>query len=224
MCTLQTPCNSLHHPSSSYCCTWLRLRSRKTVSCQATFFGAQMNSQVVLTHRQLQWYQAVFLFPVLPPAQNLNHSNQDGSVSFRACFNPLKTTVRSAKFENPSAFLCSFSHWHVEGFSSKTARFGYASDVFFFTLACKRIFIKNSARFGYASDVFFFTLACKRIFIKNCQIWLRLWCLLFHTGMWKDFHQKLCQILLRLWWLKGHPLSLRSCPPTRSAPSERFGY
>ena len=24
--------------------------------------------------------------------------------------------------------------------------------------------------------------------------------------------------------LKGHSLSLRSCPPTRSAPSERFGY
>ena len=24
--------------------------------------------------------------------------------------------------------------------------------------------------------------------------------------------------------LKGHPLSPRSCPPTRSAPSERFGY
>ena len=24
--------------------------------------------------------------------------------------------------------------------------------------------------------------------------------------------------------LKGHSLSPRSCPPTRSAPSERFGY
>ena len=33
---------------------------------------------------------------------------------------------------------------------------------------------------------------------------------------------KLCQIWLRHW--KGHSLSPRSCPPTRSAPSERFGY
>ena len=42
VCVLRTPCNSLQHPSSSYCCSWLRLRSPKTVSYQATSFGAQM--------------------------------------------------------------------------------------------------------------------------------------------------------------------------------------
>ena len=86
----------------------------------------------------------------------------------------LKTIVKSAKFENPLVFSSSFSHWHVKGFSSKTARF------------------------GDATDVFFFTLACKRIFLKNCQIWWRHWCLLFHTGMWKDFHQKLPDLVTSL--------------------------
>ena len=46
-------------------------------------------------------------------------------------------------------------------------------------------------------------------------------CVILRAPLSGTFLQTLPELVTPL---KGHSLSPRSCPPTRSAPSERFGY
>ena len=64
----------------------------------------------------------------------------------------LKTMVKSAKFENPSVFSSSFSHWHVKGFSLKTVPDFVTPLMSSFSHWHLKGFSSKTARFGYVAD------------------------------------------------------------------------
>ena len=78
----------------------------------------------------------------------------------------------------------------------------------------------NSARFGYATEGALFISA--QLSTDAVRATQKVWELItLRASLSGTFLQTLPDLVRPL---KGHSLSPRSCPPTRSAPSERFGY
>ena len=78
----------------------------------------------------------------------------------------------------------------------------------------------NSARFGYATEVALFISA--QLSTDAVSAPRKVWVLItLRASLSGTFIQTLPDLVTPL---KGHSLSPRSCPPTRSVPSERFGY
>ena len=78
----------------------------------------------------------------------------------------------------------------------------------------------NSTRFSYATEGIFFISAHLSTdavsALRNVRVLITL-----RASLSDTFLQTLKDLVTPL---KGHSLSPRSCPPTWSAPSERFGY